>query len=441
MSDKTALLGNLSSVLIITPQGTTDISTVVTNIEVMESIFSPFVMGKITINDTESIRAIKKAKLKSDLSCKVDFSFSGLEDDGKSTQKEIKISGQDYYIYKVVQSTTMGYSTQTHEIYFAHRLFFKNEASNISRSFKKKKVSEVVSTLANRLGCKFNLFEQSDKKFNFVLPYRTIVAQINFLAPYARREEKPSDVNFLFYQDLSGKHNFVSVGKLMEQEPTFGNDASSGYVYGINRGEDFASARKAAIHHNIKDQSFYENAVNGMQSSAVMTLDPSEKLWAVTTYFLPDKWKKQSHISDKPIVPENSEMYDFVNGAFTQRFYMKARHSHCCKEQKNGNSKIGGPDDWLLSRVSQMEQLNQAYVEFTATGNSDIQKIGIGKIIYFGRVLLNESVNTSTEDKDIMGSGKYLIMTAVHSISRARSGKMEYTTSFKCCKDSLGEEH
>jgi hypothetical protein len=441
MSDKTLLIGNLSNVLIISPEGTTDISSVVTNIEVTESIFSPFISGRILVNDTESIRVVKKAKLKSDLSCKIDFSFSGLEDDGSSTQKEIKISSQDYLIYKVEQSVTMGYSSQTTAIYFAHRLFFKNEGSNISKSFKKKKVSEVVSLLANKLGCKFDQFEQTDKKFNFVLPYRTIVGQINFLCPYARREEKPSDINFLFYQDLAGKHNFVSVGKLMEQESTFGKDVSSGYVYGINRGEDFASARRAAIHHNVSNQCSYENAINGMASSAVMTLDPSEKTWGVTTYFLPDQWKKQTHLSDQSIVPENSEMYEYVNGAFSQRFYMKSRHSHCCKEQKNGNSKIGGSDDWLLPRISQMEQLNQSYVEFTATGNSDIKKIGAGKVIYFGRVLLNESSNTSKADKDKMGSGKYLVMTVVHTIARARSGKMEYTTAFRCCKDSFGEEH
>lgn len=441
MSDKSLRLGNLSPIRIHTPSGSCDISSVVTNIEVLESLFTPFIIGKIVVHDTESMRFLKQTKMSSDLVGRIEFSFAGLEDDGETPQKEIVISKDEYYVYKILQSEVLGFSSQVHEIYFCHRSFFRNETTNVSRSYKKKKVSEIVEDLGERLHLKWNMLEKTEKTFNFVLPNRTIAAQINFLAPYARRKENPEDVNYLFFQDLSGKHNFVSAGKLLGQEPSFGTSVSDGYAYGINRGTDFASARRAAVSHRAYEQCQFKNAINGMHSSAVMSIDPGEKVWSATTFFLPDQWKKGTHLSNKPIVEENSEFYSMVNGAFSQRFYMKARHSHCCKEQKNGNSKIGGPDDWLLKRISQMEQLQQSIIEFTVTGNSDLHRIGVGKVIYFGRPLLNTSVNTSPLDKDLASSGKYIILSTAHIISRTLAGKLEYTTTFKCGKDSYGEEH
>ena len=85
--------------------------------------------------------------------------------------------------------------------------------------------------------------------------------------------------------------------------------------------------------------------------------------------------------------------------------------------------------------------MNQSVVEFCTTGNSDTDKIAAGKVIFFGRKLLNESVNTSVADKDYAGSGKYLILTVVHNVAKTSIGKIEYTTSIRCSKDAIGEEH
>lgn len=439
MSDFSLLPGQLSSFRIETSVGSFDLTSFLTSVEVGESIFSPFVSGVAIFEETESYRMIKNIKLQSDLSCKVSFSFAGLEDDGKTPQKPIVLSPQDYYIYKVDIGPPKGLGTQSVRVYFAHKTFIGNKNSNLSKSYKKMKVSEMVSDIGKKINLNWNVVEQTKEKFCFVLPYRTATEQIMFMTPYARREENSNDNNFVFYQDLNGKHNFVSVAKLMSNPPTFGNDANSGFVYGFNRAEDFKSSRRAVITHATKTLNEYENANNGMHSSAVMTMDPISKIWAVTTFFLPQEWSQQTHISNKPLVEENSDFYNFVNGSFVTKYYEKSRHSHCCKEQKNGNNKIGGTDDWLLPRVSQIEQLNQTGVEFFVTGFSDIDRVGAGKVVYFGRPLLNNSFNSS-DGPDITFSGKYLISKVTHSIKRAKSGKIEYGCTIVAIKDALGEE-
>ena len=439
MSLQTLRHGELSPLMIHTKLGSFDLSVYVLSFEINESIFSPFITGSFVVSDTESTRILKNTGLREDLSCTLSFSFSGLEDDGDASQKPITLSEEDYYIYKLDVGEPYGTGTQETRVYFAHKIFFKNEGTNMSKSYQKKKISEIVKDIAKALDIEWNQFEQTLNTFSPVLPFRTATAQIMTLVPLAVREENKNDVNFVFYQDLTGKHNFVSVGKLMAQPPSFGSSPESGYIYTLNTGTDFASARRAALTHSTKTLDAYKNALNGMHSSAVMTLDPASKTWSATGYSLPDKWNKQTHLSNSPMVEQNSNFYDFVNGAVSQRYYTKSRHSHCCKEQKNGNNKIGGENDWLLPRISQMEQMDQTAIEFYTTGNSDISKIGAGKIIYFGRTILNNSVNTSN-GPDITFSGKYLVTSVTHHIRKIKSGKTEYGCNFKCIKDSLGEE-
>ena len=439
MSDYTLRLGEMSKMMLHTSVGSFDITSLMLSFEINESIFSPFINGVVRVEDTESVRLVKVAKLQSDLSCRIEFSFSGLDDDGESPQQAITLKDKDYYVYKIVVGSPMGIGNQNIDIFFTHKSFLIDENSNVSKSYKKKKISEMVSDLGKKIDLKWNTVESTKNTFCFVLPYRTTVEQIMFLTPYARRQENDNDVNYVFYQDLTGKHSFVSIGKLLSQESTFGEDVKSGYTYGINQGRNFKSARRSVISHATKSLNEYKNATNGMHSSAVMTLDPVSKIWAATTMFLPDLFKKQSHLADSPIVEDSSEFYDFVNGGFSQRYYEKSRHSHCCKEQKNGNNKIGGADDWLLPRISSMEQLNQTGIQFFVTGNSDTSKVSAGKVIFFGRPLLNSSVNSSEGD-DVTFAGKYLITTITHIINKVKSGKIEYGCSIKAIKDSYGEE-
>lgn len=434
MSQVTLSLGNLSKIQVITKDKTYDITDIVYGIQVKESIFSPFITGSIAVSEVASISIFKGKKIPTDLSSKIDFSFSGLNDDGTSPQQKIQIKGNDYYIYKIEPGVPYG-NNQASVFHFAHKSMYKDKAMNMSKCYKKKKISEMVTEIGKKLELSWNKVESTHLKFSFVLPYRTPVSQIMFLAPYARSEENPMDVNYVFYQTLDGKHNFVSVGSLLKQQPSFGSSKKDGFYLGFNRGEDFYTARRSILSHIAKESNQYMNAINGMHSSAVFTLDTISKIWAASTFFLPKIWNKQSHLSNKPIVEEQSDFYNFVNGAFDQRYYAKSRHSHCCKEQKNGNNKIGGEDDWLTRRISSMEQLNQISLYFVVTGNSDINKVSAGKVIFVNRATFDD-----LQGGDILQSGKFLISTITHTILRTAASNTQYSCEIMCIKDSIGEE-
>lgn len=435
MSQVTLQLGKLSSVKIVTKKDSYDITPLIVSIEVTESLFKPFISGKLVVNEPASVNLFKGKRVPTDFTSKVDFSFAGAEDDGKTPQKEIKISSDEYYIYKIMPGPQYGYN-QICEVYFAHKSLFKNENSNLSRSFKKKKISEIVDEIGtSKLELKWKEVEETDKKFVFVLPYRTAVSQIMFLTPYARSNDNPNNVNYVFYQSLDGKHNFVSIGKLMQQDSPFGSDKNNGFYVGLNRGEDFKTARRSILSFTTRESNQFQNAMNGMHSSAVMTLDTMSKVWSASTFFLPKMWSKQTHISKQPAVEESSEFYDIVNGAFTQRFYAKSRHSHCCKEHKNGNNKIGGEDDWLTKRISSMEQLNQFSINFYVTGFSDYDKLSAGKTIMVSRPQLDDK-----QGGDVLTTGKFLVTTITHVINKTSAGVYQYGCDITALKDSIGDE-
>jgi len=432
--EMTAKIGYMSEIIITTPNESLDISPLVVQVKVTESLFKTFIKGSILVSEMKSSDAFKGKRIPTDLTSKIQFSFSGKEDDGETNQPEITINSDDYLIYKITPGVPFGTSMQTAEIFFAHKSAFKNENRTISKSFKQKKISEMVQSLGKEIDLKFKTVESTDKKFNFVLPYRTVVEQIMFLTPYARREENPSDVNYVFYQDLKGKHNFTSVAKLFSQ-PSF-NTKNDPFGFGFNADYNFKTARRSMLEMKAREGNQFQNAQNGMHSSVVMTLDTISKIWSACSFFLPSIWPKQTHLSNQPTVEPSSEFYEYVNGSYDQRFYAKNRHSHCCKEQKNCNNKIGGEDDWLLPRISNMEQLNQYAVLFKVTGFSDLNKLSAGKTIYISRPYQD------TEDgNDILYSGKYLVTTITHNIIRNYSSqKLEYTCDINCIKDSIGEE-
>ena len=432
MKELTAKLGKISPVIVTTPKESLDITPLVVGIEITESLFNPFIKGSIILSEPKSIDVLKGKRIPTDLTAKIQFSFSGKEDDGETNQKEIVINAEDYLIYKIVPGTPYGPNTQLAELYFAHKHTFHNTI--LSKSFKKKKIHEIVSSLAEEIELKIGEIEPTEKTFNFALPYRTALEHIMFLSSHARREENPKDVNYVFYQDLKGKHNFVSVGKLMSQTPF--NTKNDSFYFGFNAALDFKTARRSMLKMTAKESNQFQNAINGMHSSAIMTLDLMSKVWEGATFFLPSFWKKQTHLSGKPTVDPSSEFYNYIHGAASQRFYSKSRHSHCCKEHSNCNNKIGGEDDWLLPRISSMEQINQYSVLFTTTGFSDINKLCAGKTFYVSRPYVDTGEGT-----DMMYSGKFLATTITHRITRDfSSGKYEYVCDINGVKDSIGEE-
>lgn len=429
------ILSNLSEVLIITDTERIDVSPYINNISITESLFSCFIQGSIEITDTPSTRVLRNSNIKGGPDTKISFSFSGVEGKEKTAQSEIKIAEEEYRVVEISSASTSGREGSM-IIHFIHKSFYNNEQKKISKHFSQKKVSSIVESLGKIIELNWEEIEPTHNNITTTLPYNNCIDHISFMTKYACRKTNINDVNYLFWQNLKGKHNFVSLGKLYSEKPSFGTDINSGFIFGNYLGNNYDINRRLVSEHKFVGSSTTENMLGGLFSSSMIFVDRFNTTASnAIKYDLREEWEKQTHLSSNNIIENNSSFWDNVGPGALTRLYHTSRHSYCCKEKEGGqrNEIFCAP-----RRLSQLAQLFQLGIEFKVSGNSNLDEISAGKIIYFGRPLNYESQNPAQED--IFYSGKFLITNITHMIHRNRSGIFEYSCNIKSYKDSIGEE-
>lgn len=429
------LLGNLSDVIIRADGSDVNVRDYVAKITVKESIFVPYVRGSIVIRDTASTDFLRRINTKGGPESSVEFSFNGLEGNNKTQQQEISITHDNYKIYEIIPYATSNREKYT-KISFVHKLFFINEGKSISKGYVDKKVSDIVEDLGSKLDLQWGEIEETQNSITTGLSYNNIFNHIATLLKYSIRKSNINDINYLFWQDLSNKHNFVSLGKLYEQTSGFGTDVNSGFIYGINNNLDFQEGRRLVLRHRPIGKSSLETSLTGAYSSEMLFTDVFfENNQKYINFKSKDKWNKSTHLSPVPKNESNSEFWDYVDEAILSRTYSTNTNCYCCQEKEGGQR---NPIYIAPRRLSQISSFFEFGVKITVTGNSNINEVGAGKIFYLGRPLMSNPADKKQED--IFLSGKFLTSTVQHTIINPTKKTFKYLTTLNGFKDSLGEE-
>jgi hypothetical protein len=429
------ILSYISEVIITTPDGQEyDILPYISTINLSENLYSYFVEGVIVLEDTPSTRFLLKVNTQGTYDTKINFSFSGAEGKEKTPQEEISINDSDYSISEIESSATQD-KTQNLVIRFFHNSFIENKKKLISTSFQQEKISSIVRKLGKKINLKMNIEETSDS-ITTVLPYGTCTQHIVNLTKYARREKNNNDCNYLFWQDLKGNHNFLSLSELYSQPPSFGNDINTGFMFGNYFSNDYSINRRLVSKHTPISNPVTKTHFGGAYKSGIVFVDKFLKNGSeYIEYDLRDEWDKQTHLNENFIIPKNSSFWEETTSSSLTRLYTSSRHSYCCNENKGGQRN----ERFVASRrMSQLAQLQQIGLKFKISGNSNLDEISAGKIIYFGRPLNYDP--ESIKQEDIYYSGKFLITSVIHMIKRNKMGIYEYSCEIQCFKDSIGEE-
>lgn len=430
------ILSNLSDVILKSEDKIYNITPYVREINITESLFVSYVRGAILVEDTASTRILQNLPIKGGPETTIEFSFSGAEGKNKTAQQEIKITHDEYCIFEIKPLSTSNLRTQSCVIHFIHKSFFANEKKKISKAFKQKKVSEIVKDLGKEIDLQWEEIEETKNNITTALPYNNCMDHIANMSKYAIRSENINDVNYLFWQNLKNKHNFVSLGKLYSQKPSFGSDIDSGFIYGNYLSDNYEITRRLTAEHSPIGNPIIESALAGTYSSGFVFVDKFyQNGQEYISYNLKDEYDKQTHLSSNSFLNNNSKIWDSISGSFLTRIYNISRHAYCCNEKEGGqrNEPFVAP-----KRLSSMGQLFQLGLQFLVSGNSNLDEISAGKIIYFGRPLNYPPENV--EQEDIFYSGKYLIGSIKHIIKKGASPIPTYSCKIKCYKDSIGEE-
>jgi len=411
-----------------------DVSDIIKEISLTESVFEPVLRGFFVVFDTASSRLSQVIGGFNGLT-KIEFSFHSML--GNSSEKEIQ--SKEFFVYKYMPGPTEGTTNSVAIGYFSSKYVFINESRMISRYFDDT-VSDIVTKMCKELDIKCET-TKSVGKIKKVLPYDSVFSHITNLSKQARASENPKDVDFIFYQDIDHKFYFKPLSSFKKKEVKWK------YKYILPTPElTITDAKYSVLKHGSESFAPIDNALGGMYSSEIISFDSTTGDYYSKTHVLQqDQYTK---ISNKPIVDttKDSLFDDIAKSGVAVRRYNKQRFLYDCSENASGQDEVGLQDDWVGNRLTSMQLSNQMTLNMVVPGNSEMK---VGDLLEFRRPLHESILDTSKvqmKQTDIFYSGKFLVVEITHDIVMRQgvtptAATAVYTMRVKAIKDSIGDEY
>jgi hypothetical protein len=411
-----------------------DVSDIIKQISLTESLFEPVLRGSFIVFDTASSRLYQIVGELSGLS-PIEFSFHSLMNG--SPEKEI--ISKDFFIYKYTAGANQGISNMLSQGYFGSKFIFLNETRMVSKYFDDT-ISNIVTKLTKELEitCKTT---SSLGKVKKVLTYDSVFSHINTISKQARSSGNPKDVDFVFFQDIDHDFYFKPISEFKKKETKWKYKV----LFPI-ADITVEQAKYSVLKHSVNEFAPIDNALNGMYSSEIISFDTtSGDYFSKTHVFNPDSYTK---LSKKPIVDVQSEPLfgEIAKSGVAVKRFNKQRFLFDCSEPPSGYDEVGLEDDWVGNRMAAMQNTNQIILNLLLPGNSEMK---VGDIMEFSRPVhdgMASSGKVEYKEKDYFYNGKYLITEITHDLvikpgTTPDAATTSYTMRVKAVKDSMGDEN
>lgn len=411
-----------------------DISGQVRIVEVFQSIYEPFVTGKMVVHDVSSTRLRKIGNGVFGQGEEIDFSIVLFID-------KSRLSIKDFCIYKVDTTILENVPGQTNPneistFYFCSKKMIENEFRKIRKTYTGK-ISEIVKQIGDEHGFVFGEIEPTDKNYKITIPSLNPADAIMWLTKFAQREKNKNDVNYVFYESLNHFFYFKSIGSMLESLPLTEEDDELGIkITNINVNETskgvYDKNSLNAKRHIGKTLSPLANALSGMYSSLALHFDITSKTYSSTTFSYDEKFSEMTHPEgyDKKIVsgPKAlvlNQIYDYPENNVS--YYPRCTYLY--KNTGKGFKKTSGPrsDRKLTGGCVQPknEETPVNYIhEIAQIRNSQFQSVdqlgltvemkgltlfNLGNMVYFSRAQIDSRDRYSGGKPDKYFTGLFLI--------------------------------
>jgi hypothetical protein len=434
-------LETLGSIIIKSEDTSVDITTVVSSINIYQSIYDPFVTGDISIIDVPSNRVTKN--FRGGIVGKGEELIFNLSTKTTAVSRDKTINAEKFYIYKVSMlplesAGEQGIFKQITTYHFCSKGMIENEFKKIRKSYKDK-ISTIVSNIGQKyLSLDVVVDEETDSKQKVIIPNLSPMKAIMWLTTRAysgssgqsttvsnknTSKDSKQNHNFVFYEDIDRVHHFTSIGSLMKKEPAIGTKEDDGITIRMMPDNNVVSGKInqksfEALQHIAKEFSPLNNIKDGMYASTCLTFDITRKKYAKTTLRYDELFKKQNHLYDRQLVDKNfSPTTSPINAVYDNpetviKYYPKATKLYSVDEKPgNPDNPSNNVDKWLLQRIASMAAMDQFGIDVEIKGNVGIS---LGDVVFFGRPQV-DSVGTK-ESRDPFFVGKFLITKIKHTL-------------------------
>jgi len=396
-----------------------DMTTIIITLTIFEDIYNSTISGEFTVTDANDY--LSNLPILGFEFVKIELSKPGSKDKLTKT----------FRIYKV-DNITIDYGSQKSQAYtlrFCSEEFLISSGIKISKSYRGKRIDEIVKDitskylLTNKL--KKQNIQQTKGKNDIIIPYWTPLRSIEWLATR-------TNVPYVFFENDEG-YNFKSIDNLISSTPKreylfspqnvslTKSAGSRANRTDIHTGAEIDTREKNVIKWEFMSYLDVMSAtINGMFSSALTTFDPIRLKTTDHILDYNEIFSRAKHL-DKNAGSFHNNFLDGTDKSINEKysalikFYpTNANHntdSIISKKQPNINP--NNVENWLLQRISKMEELQYFRVKLLVPGDT---VISIGDTITFTMPQIYYKETGKSDDHPYF-QGKYLITAIRHMIT------------------------
>jgi len=401
---------NLKTLVLLTSGGSFDLKNSLVELTYFEDIFSNCVSGYLQISDAQGL--IEKLHMIGNEYIRISFTKAS-EDDF--------INDLIFRVHKISSRQLVGNSTtEGYVINFCSDELVLSEQYKVSKSYKDKKISDIVTDiLTNYLKVDPNNkvvdIEESQGVYSFIVPNFKPFEAINWVSTYAQSATPGSyGSDMLLFEDSQGFH-FYSLQTLFTQDPL------RTYTYAPKNIDNKTGTQDQKFYgvnsYQIVDAFDTLNAINtGVFANRLITIDPLLLRWNIVDFNYDTYFNNSTQLNK----------YSITNGV-TNRFGDKVYETPQAvlkMATTNKNQKdipyIGSKPDayshdiflekYVPTRTSQLSLTNYNKVKLFMDGDPSIT---VGSVINFNLISMDPA--TQGKELDKYYSGKYLISALKHT--------------------------
>ena len=401
----------------------------VVELNYFEDLYSNSVTGNMLISDSSQF--IEKLEFNGNEVLILKFTKPGLE---------FPIE-KSFRIFSVSNRTLTNTTNENYKLNFCSEELYLSENILVSKSYKNKKVSDIVKDLT------FNILKINPKKFlaanleetdavlNLIVPKMSPFETLNWLCYYAiSKGSQTKGSSFFFYENREG-FNFKSLQSLYKQQP-YGT-----YTFEIKNMNNPDDARVRELskdlhsvisYQHIKNYNALESTNNGSFSNRLITVNPIRLTYGVTDYDYNKEFVMTQKMNPMPLITNAIDRFgNSANTGYESVLKLAVSNSgnpaNPYIKTHQTDTRENFIEETLPTRTAQVSQLDTNKIRLTIPGDPLIK---VGDTLIFNLPSMSGVLDRSM---DHFYSGKYLITAVRHKISQ----DSKFITMVEISKESL----
>lgn len=431
-----------------------DLRNVTIEFSVYEDLFSNFMTGEITIEDSSAL--IETLPIIGEEFIRIKF----------KTPSSNKNVNQIFYVYKIEEKQSVNERTDIYTLGVVSVENIISMSSSVNKSYIGYSISYIAQSIFDEYILnsikKFgvneeNLFNISKKTLlteetfglnSFVGTGSTPFEFLNYLASESR-SLKYKESDFVFYENKDN-FNFRTISSLMDQEPVesfYVADPATTETHNANQPKQYQIIQNFEF---LDQFDVIERHASGMYDNKVSVIDPLLKRYQETYFNYTDQFDEFTHLDKKPVITNFSHFSKLKTGETHTRYLTgnisskEYSQTSYLKNRTIKNKEVLDPIAHYPSskykvlnrRVSKMSQtINGIRCNISISGNSDVK---VGDVI---NVFVPSSRSTEESKQKYnyffgQKEPKFLVTAVTHRYNYIDD---QYFTIMEIVKDSFAQ--